>query len=391
MKKLTPLALFLSVLFITGCGNKNADKEKISGRFIRHVVERAVGGNMAANDSLGGLINPDYPVNTDFNTLKIDSLRSKSGNLYYTVLLEYPNPAYNRLAVYDTLMRTYLVDKSLNGNLSEDKLTVDGLSFLRVNENFISKDIFNIQRISLYSVGDSTVSRVFRTMTAVKYQGRELLQSVDEITASGIKTTIKSNRYSPVRNKSDLFTFDAGVNKYRSSKDIFDKYVTGVITKSRHKSKMPEITDEKSVWESVGVDPETARTVHSGKDGDYSISLSEDWKELKNFRITEYVNKEFKGTRYLNNSIGASISVFEIPTLSSAEDFAKVKLDKSSSKGDMQIRFSDEIVDGKVFLLYYEYSCKNRKMMIIIKGSKFTYDDYRELYSKIANSFSMGC
>lgn len=391
MKKLTPLALFFSVLIITGCGNKNTDKEKISGRFIRQVVERAVDGNTAANDSLGGLINPDYPVNTDFNALNIDSIRSKSGNIYYTVLLEYPNPSYNRLAVYDTLMRAHLIDKSLNGNLTGDKISVDGLSFLRVIEHFISKDIFDIQRISLYSVGDSTVSRVFRTITAVKYEGRELFQSVDEITASRIKTSIKSNRYSPVRNKSDVFTFDAGLNLYKSSEDLFDRYIAGVIAKSKHKTRMPEITDEKSVWESVGVDPETAKTVHSDRNGDYSISLSEDWKELKDFKITEYVNKEFKGTRYLNNSIGTSISVFEIPTLSSAEDFSKVKLSNSATKGSMQIRFSDEVIDGKIFLLYYEYSCSNRKMMIIIKGSKFTYDDYKELYSKIANSFSMGC
>lgn len=383
------------MLASTGCSKKDAEKEKISGKFIEKLVTRAISGSASANDSLGGLVNLKFPVNTDYNKLLTDSIRSKGGNLYYTVLLEFPNPAYNRFAVYDSLLRTYLIDKSLNGNITEDKLSTDGLSFLKINENFISKDIFNIQRLSLYSVGDSSVSKIFRTFTKMDYSKREYSQTVDEISAQRIKTSMTSNHYSPVRNKSDIFMFDSISRKYESRADLFDKYVTDVIDKSQNKVDKPELTDEKSVWESVGLNPQAentqSTTTGSISEEGFSLTLSDDWKELKNFNVSEYLDSEFKGTRYLNNSIGTTISVFAIPVTNSAEDFIKYKLDKTNSNGRISIRNTDEIIDGKIFIQFYEFYCGNRKMMVIIKGSKYTYDDYKELYSRIINSFSMDC
>jgi len=394
MKKSILLLLYTIIFVTAGCGEKTVEKKNISGKLLENLVVRAIEGNTSANDSLGMLINKQYPVNKNYNNLKIDSLKSKTGFLYYTVLLEYPNPAYNRFAVYDTLLQAHLIDKSLNGNISEDKIFTDGLSFIKLSEDFISKDIFNVQRISLYSVGDSTVSRVFRTFTKLEYSNRVYTQTVDEISAQRIKTSITSNRYSSVRNKSDIFMFDPAKDFYTSNNDLFDKYITRIINSSRNKIKNPEITDEKSIWESLGVDPQARTTpanVNTNSGSGYSLNLSEDWKVFKNFNVTEYLNKEFKGTRYLNNSIGTSISIFEIPVTNSAEDFIKYKLDKSSTKGNLVMRYTDEILDSKLFVRFYEFYCGNRKMVVMIKGSKYTYEDYKELYSRIINSFSMEC
>jgi hypothetical protein len=394
MKKPILLLLSFFVLVTAGCGEKNAGKEKISGKLIQNLVSRAIAGSTSANDSLGGLVNRQYPVDRNYNNLKIDSLKSKTGFLYYTILLEYPNPAYNRFAVYDTLLQAHLIDKSLNGNISEDKIFTDGLSFIKLSEYFISKDIFNVQRISLYSIDDSTVSRVFRTFTKLAYGNREYTQALDEISAQRIKTSMTSNRYSAIKNKSDIFMFEPEANFYKSSSDLFDKYITGIINRSKNKIKNPEIIDEKSIWESLGIDPQAQINkahVNSNSESGYSLNLSEDWKVFKDFNVAEYLNKEFNGTRFLNNSIGTSISVFEIPVTKSAEDFIKFKLDKSITKGNLVMRYTDEIIDGKLFVRFYEFYCENKKMVVMIKGSKYTYEDYKELYSRIINSFSMEC
>jgi hypothetical protein len=188
--------------------------------------------------------------------------------------------------------------------------------------------------------------------------------------------------------------FEPEANFYKSSSDLFDKYITGIINRSKNKIKNPEIIDEKSIWESLGIDPQAQINkahVNSNSESGYSLNLSEDWKVFKDFNVAEYLNKEFNGTRFLNNSIGTSISVFEIPVTKSAEDFIKFKLDKSITKGNLVMRYTDEIIDGKLFVRFYEFYCENKKMVVMIKGSKYTYEDYKELYSRIINSFSMEC
>ncbi len=388
------LILALLVTVFTGC-NKNTgnEKEKTDGKFFRKMVINAINGNITANDSLNKLIDFRLPLNFDYNDLKIDSLKNASGKTLYSVLLQYPNPVYNRFAVYDSAFNNYLIDKSLNGKISEESFSTNGLTFLKISEQFISKEIFELERLSLYSVGDTSVNLVFRTLTRMKNNNLEYTQQVDEITADRIKTALNSSRYSPVKNKSDIFTFNARSGKYESNNDIFYKYITGLIQNSKNRVEKPEITDEKSAWESVGKNP-AADTIHyagnSKNPMGFSLTLSEDWKEFKNFGVTEFVNKQFKGTRYFNSIIGATISIVQIPADKSAEDFINYKLEKVS-EGKIRLRYTDEIIMGREFIQFFEYNCGEKKFLLILQGSKYTYNDYKGLYSKIINSFSMGC
>lgn len=388
------LIFALLVNFFNGCSkNTGQGKEKADGKFFRKIVINAINGNITANDSLNKLIDFRLPLNFDYNDLKIDSLKNVSGKTLYTVLLQYPNPVYNRFAVYDSAFNNYLIDKSLNGKISEENFSANGLKFLKVNEQFISKEIFNLNRLSLYSVGDTSVNLVFRTLAGMKNRNLEYTQQVDEITADRIKTTSNSNKYSPVRNKSDIFTFNSKSDKYESSNNIFDKYITSQIENSKNSLEKPEITDEKSAWESVGKNPAADTINYAGNSKStvgFSLTLSEDWKEFKNFALTEYVNKKFKGTRYFNSIIGTTISIVQIPAEKVAEDFINYKLEKVS-EGKIRLRYTDEIITGRDFVQFFEYYCGGKKFLLILQGSKYTYNDYKDLYSKIINSFSMGC
>ncbi len=393
MKNCFLIFAMLAAVF-SGCSkNSGNDKQKADGKFFRKIVISAVNGNITANDSLNKLIDFRLPVNFDYNDLKIDSLKNASGKTLYSVLLQYPNPVYNRFAVYDSAFNNYLIDKSLNGKISEESFSVKGLIFLKVSEQFTSKEIFELNRLSLYSISDTSVNLVFRAFTLMKSGNQEYTQKIDEITADRIKTTSTSSKYSQVRNKSDVFTFNYKSGKYESANDIFDKYIIGLIQNSKYSTDKPEISDEKSAWESVGKNPDADTINYAGNSKSsmgFSLTLSEDWKEFKNFGITEFVNKEFKGTRYFNSIIGTTISVVQIPADKAAEDFINYKLEKVA-EGKIRLRYSDEIISGRDFVQFFEYYCGNRKFLLIINGSKYTYNDYKDLYSKIVNSFSMKC
>ena len=393
--KISFLFLLLILTLITGCNKKEEiKKDVVNGNFIENITGRAISGNGSANDSLGNFVNLNLPVNDEFNDLIVDSLRTDSGKVFYTILLQYPNPVYNRFAVYDTSLHSYLVDKSINGKFTQDKINTGGMSFIQLKEEFISKDIFYLERTSLYSVSDTSVNLVFRVFSKMNDGKRNYAQQIKEINPDRITTVMSSSRYSTVRNKSDVFNFDLLQKEYVSTSNLFDLYITSIINSSKNKITKPEFTDEKSAWASVGYNPapppqqpiENSETNSTG----FTISLSEEWKEFKNFAISQFLNKEIKGTRYLNTTIGTTISIIEIPNNSVAEDFTNYKLDKSID-GKIKIRYNEIIKMGKTFAQIYEYSCGNRKFLLILKGSKFTYNEYNDLYQKIINSFSMDC
>ena len=120
MKIITLLFLLLISLEFISCSEQKT--ETITRRYtedqIRSFVYNAVKGDKNANDSLSGLIDYYLPVNDKFNNLDIKQFVSSNGKHFFTVLLEYPNPVYNRFAIYDSVLNALLFDKSLNGKLS---------------------------------------------------------------------------------------------------------------------------------------------------------------------------------------------------------------------------------------------------------------------------------
>ncbi|HKI79396.1 MAG TPA: hypothetical protein VKA26_12705 [Ignavibacteriaceae bacterium] len=391
-KFLLPYSLLFLVL--AGCSNNQVNQNiDVNGQTLKKLINIATKGDVKANISLGNLINLNLPENSNYNTLKIDSLTTEIGGLYYTVLLEYPNPIYNRFAIYDTSLNLLLNDKSLNGYLTQEKLNTNGHLFIKITEDFTSKDIIKLDRLSLYSIGDTTANLVFRSFIKMEINNKKFTQQIEEVSDDRIKSSTKSNRFSSIRNKSDIFSFNKTSNKFTSNNNIFDNYVMQTVYRVKDNNQSPQITDMKSMWESVGIDPEANAHNSDFKTNpslNYSLTLSEEWKKFENFSTAEFLSKEFKCTRYLNNTLGATITLIEIPPANSAEDFIKYKLNKNKN-GKINRRFTDEIIENKFFIRFVEYSCGSRKILLIIKGSKFTYNNYKDLYDKIIDSFSMDC
>src|SRR3990172_8633582 len=113
------LVIFISVFFLLACSNKVQENkpEEINGQVLHLLVEEALRGSEDANRQLSGPVNPNTPPPENYNQLTIDSIVTQSGEKLYSVIIEYSNPLYNILAVYNKDLTLYLQDNSLNGNI----------------------------------------------------------------------------------------------------------------------------------------------------------------------------------------------------------------------------------------------------------------------------------
>lgn len=381
-------------LLLFGCsGNGDAPPPEFNSKFLEQLVINSINGSKTANDSLSGLFDLTIPFSTELNLLQIDSVKISGGKIIYTVLFEHPNPVYNRFAVYDSLLNCYLIDKSLNGNLSAKSIRTRSNQFLQVIENFISKDTLMLERLSFYLMEDSSASLSFRTFTKIVMPRIEYTQTLVEHSDERIVTSISSSRPSSLNNKGDVFTYNYRLKTYASEADLFSKFVIDEVKRFDAQINKPEITDRESALLSVGISPweDTLSLVQSSiNGGGYSISLDANWKELKDVSISNYLKKELRGTRYLNNNLGASIFVISLEDQDSSEMYVSSALDKSS-EGNYKVRFSDKQETGKLYVQFFEYSCSGRKFLLILEASKYTYERYKQLYEEIINSFVLDC
>ena len=240
------LTILLSFILFYGCTpkeNKPAAK-KISSAYIQGLVQNAIDSNVTANNELAGLIDYNLTLNKNYNSLKVDSIKTNSGKVYYFVLIEYPNPVYNIFAVYDTSLTLLLLDKSLNGNLSAEAVTLSGKPFIKVNEGFISKDVLVVNRLSLYEPDSSKVNLVFRTHTKLAKPDVEYFQEIEELDNNQILTKMSSSSKSPISNLKDTFNFDSSTKKYKSEKDTFDMFVKKEIAEYKHEAEKSQLTTE---------------------------------------------------------------------------------------------------------------------------------------------------
>jgi len=238
--------IFLSiVLILYGCTPKeNQIAKKVSSSYIQSLVQSAIDSNAIANNNLSGLIDFNLPLNKNYNSLKVDSINLNSGEVYFFVLLEYPNPVYNRFAVYDTSLTLLLLDKSLNGNLTAESITLSGRQFIKVNEGFISKDVLVLNRLSLYEPDSSKVNLVFRTHTKLAKPDIEYFQEIKELNDNLITTKMSSSTDSPINDFEDVFNYDSTLKKYKSEKETFDLFVKKEIAEFEHDTEKSQLTDE---------------------------------------------------------------------------------------------------------------------------------------------------
>ncbi|MEJ2271865.1 MAG: hypothetical protein P8X91_05190 [Candidatus Bathyarchaeota archaeon] len=141
MPKILISTLFIIALLLNCTQqNTNTASERINGNKLELLVKDAIRGNAISNFKLSGFLISYTPPGENYNKLIIDSTVTSSGIKLYSVLLEFPNPVFNILAVYDENLSLYLQDNSLNGNIAVVWENISEKQYLVSSENFLSKD-----------------------------------------------------------------------------------------------------------------------------------------------------------------------------------------------------------------------------------------------------------
>ncbi len=396
MNKFLLSTFLLFSLLVTGCSKKPENKNlPLSKKILENTILRAINGVNAANDSLSNLIDYSLPLNPDYNQLSIDSTFFYKNRILFTVLITYNNPLYNRFAVYNSNLEAELIDKSLNGQMYKEKLHINRNHFLKLTEDFLSKDIFNLTRISLYKVDSNSVNLVFRTFSKLKEKGRIYTQDITEITNSRIKTKLNSTVRSTLRNKSDVFIFSSLTKKYEPSNNLFYNFIFNRINKSRVKLKLPIIIDKQSALATVGLTPgqiSKGKNLETKSPIGFSISLSKRWKRFDDFMIRTHLIKGKKGTRFFNSVLGTTISIIRIDNNENINDYTKypfVNEPNNPLANGLKRRATARMIYGKSFYQLFEYVGPEQNFLLIINGSKYTYNKYEKLYNDILNSFKI--
>ena len=391
MHKLIIITLLSLLLF--GCEKtiKERPKPFLSENILREIALNAIKGERVYNDSLSGLIDYSLPLNSNFNTLKIERFISPVNKTFFAILLEYPNPIYNRFAVYDSALHLILIDKSLNGKIVLKTFSLNERQYIEIDESFLSKDVLELNRVSLYRA-DSTVTLGFRTFTKFTTPQNEYYQIITEIFPDRIKTNLTSTKRSLISDKSEIFTFDDNRKKYLSTDNIFINFIKKQASEFKRAVEKPEITDENSVLQSVGItkDLDTIKNASNinGKSG-YYLAIDEGWKEIRDIDLYGFAER-LRGNKYYNPMMGTNIFIALIPQGDSAEVFIKTGL-RNVTQGKYRVRFTDKIEQKKFYLQYFEFSCGKRKYLMIFEASKYTYEKYKATYQDIINSFTMEC
>lgn len=386
------LFIFALLILFAGCKtNQNKNASLNDQIIIAKYVKQAVNGDRSANDSLSGLVDYSLPLNPVYNKLTVEKITASNGRTYYPVLLEYGNPLYNRFAVYDSALTPLLIDKSLNGRLSFRLNKINGKDYFEVNEIFLSKDVLEINRLSLYIV-EKKVSITARLYTKFATPQNTFYQSISEFTSERIKTDLKSDKHSLLNGKSDIFSYDEILKIYNSETNLFDNFIKEYIKNIKKPSEKPEIHDERSALQSVGIniDADTIKnTSNISKKSGYYLTLTDGWKELKDVIIDGYSVSPLKGTRYENTFLGARIFIINLNHNPAETYFTQVFSNETGSKA--KIRYTEKYESKKYYLQLFEFSCASNRYILIFEASKFTYDQYKKEYEDIINSFSMDC
>jgi len=219
--------LLLFILLITSsCERKENDvsSKKINAAVIKNLVTQAIDSNAVANNKLANLIDYSLPVKNNYNSITADSIIADNKTYYY-VLLENPNPVFNKFAVYDSLLTPLFKDESLNGNIYLEKIKSGRMDFIKIDEAYLSKDTLLLNRLSLYLADTSGVSLVFRTHTKFAKPEIEYFQDIVEISDTLIKTRISSSEKSDLNNKEDIFIYNPSAKKYSSTQNLFNEFI----------------------------------------------------------------------------------------------------------------------------------------------------------------------
>ncbi len=387
------LIILLTVLFTVSCNKQeNEVQQKVSGPALHKLVIDALWGSEKANNNLSGMVNSNSPINAAYHRLSIDSIITKLGKKFYFVLIEYPNPLYNLLSVYDEYLNLYLRDNSLNGNIVTKWQTISAKQYLVASENFITKDFLKLSRLSLYKYIDGKFYLVFRSFNRFANTNNIYDQEIKSITDTSIVTRITSKSRAKINNNTDTFIYNSNERRYISNKNIFSNFVLNEISNASWKIEKPELTIES--FKNEGAD--SISKDQNKKENDkaemnrFQLSLNSDWNVAVRISITEHLKSKLDGDRYINEKLGSQITVIPLPKGSNGTQFVKYNFGQFT-KDNYHIRSTKMIEAGNNFVQFFEHSCGDNSFILILEVPKYTYGNNKKLYNDIISSFSIDC
>jgi hypothetical protein len=380
--------IFLSAL--VGCKEKVVEKPFVfNGKTFFELVTKAIKGNEASKNTLKGLITFDAALSS-FNKIEVDSIEINNLN-YYTLLLENQNPLYNLFAIIDKDINLILKDESLNGYLNLNFKKSGSRRFAVVSEDFNSKDVIVLNRISYYSLEQYSSELVFRQFIKIKTPNKEAEQVISVISDTAIVTNIFYPQSKTSKTSKDVFKFDVANNKYKSEKNLFDSLVIKEVRNLNVETKNPQITDAESVYKLLNGNfaNQNEQKVNLTYN-DFEIKLDSTWKRLDKVMISSFIKSKTNGIKYLSANLGASISLFSITYTDSAENYFVEPLN-NKEKFSSNVKFSDKLIDNKNIYQLFEFSCPSKKILMILETPKSTYELNKNQYDEIIKSFLVKC
>jgi len=361
----------------------------INGQSIYTLIKNSLSGDENSKKIIDGLFTFDVELKT-YNKIDIDSIEINNIN-YYTLLLENQNPIYNLFAIVDKDLNLILKDESLNGYLNLNFKKSGSRRFAVITEDFNSKDIIQLNRISYYSLEQYSSELVFRQFTKIKTPTKEAEQVVSVISDTAIVTSIFYPASKTSKTSKDVFSFDVAIDKYVSDKNLFDSLVYKEVRGLNIQTNNPQITDAESILRFFnGKDPNISTHRISISESDFEIVLDSTWKKLGSITISNLVKQKLNGLKFISGKMGAGISVAAIAPTDSAENyFNEVLKNRDETKSVM--RFSDKLIDNKNIYQLYEFSCPTKKILMILETPKSTYELNKAHYEEIIKSFLIKC
>jgi hypothetical protein len=314
---------------------------------------------------------------------------------YYTLLIEYPNPLYNRFAVYDTSFRLLLLDKSLNGNLSQKFTGNDLMSFVAVTEKFRAKDSIKLERINLYMLRNSTVTKTMSTFISFDDGKSQLTQAIDNIDGTTINTSYSCQPSKLLALSGDSYAVDLSSGKSRSANSeldikvlqLIDAYAKPYSPNQLYNKQLENVAKKEDTTAGA---PSASEGLVDKKMGFYMNLTSQAWRLQKDVYITQYLNKPHKGFLYLNEAQGTSISVIELFYGESSEGFINYPLSQEVKK-NYTVKFTDKILVQRNYIRFFEISCSTRKFLVILNAPRLSYDAHMNEYQDMVSSFTIDC
>ena len=382
--------LVLVFILLSSC-KENVEEQPFvfNGASFLSLVQNSIQGDVNSQNILEGLFTFDTELKT-FNKILIDSIEINNA-IYYTLLLENQNPVYNLFAIVDKDFNLILKDESLNGYLNLNFKKSGSRIYAVLNEEFNSKDVVQLNRVSYYSLEQYSSDLVFRQFTKIITPAKEAEQVVTVISDTAIITSIFYPESKTSKTDKDVFRFDVALNKYISAKSLFDSLVYREIRSLKISYRNPQITDAESIMRFFNNrDSNTSANQVRVNEKDFEIKLDSTWKKLGSITISNLVKKKLIGIKYISSKMGAKISLAEIAPSDSAENYFNQALNNSNTFTSV-VRFSDKLIDSKNIYQLYEFSCPTKKILMILEAPKSTYETNKNHYEEIIQTFLVKC